>query len=153
MSDCKFCDPKILNEQVFLENKGASALVCIAPNCPGHSLVISKKHAQHMLDLEEEDVRDVAELVFQVKKILAVVFQTRCFTDVLQDGLYAHQTLPHLHFHVYPRTQNDFTREQFYGMTLRDRVDWQNGEGLLSMDQIHQIRDNYRVTAKSLDLI
>ena len=106
MSDCKFCDPKILNEQVFLENKGASALVCIAPNCPGHSLVISKKHAQHMLDLEEEDVRDVAELVFQVKKILAVVFQTRCFTDVLQDDTRIRRFPPP--FSCLSRTQNDF---------------------------------------------
>lgn len=154
MNDCKFCDPKILEHQSFFENKGALALVCFAPICPGHSLVISKKHACQMLDLEEKDVREVIGLVYQVKKILRAVFHTDCFTDVLQDGPYAHQTLPHLHYHIYPRTEGDFTREQFYGLTLsRSRVDWQKGKGLLTPEQIEETRQLYIEAARSLDMI
>ena len=45
--------------------------------------------------------------VAEVQRRLSAVFSTTDFTVVVHDGPLAGQEVPHVHFHVIPRTQSD----------------------------------------------
>lgn len=102
MSDgCIFC--RIVAGDIpchkLAENDGALAFLDIMPLSEGHTLVIPKKHAQKVHEMDDESAQSVAVLL---RKVAAVVGGENY--NVLQNsGRGAGQEVLHVHFHIIPK--------------------------------------------------
>ena len=104
--DCIFCKitQGIIPSEKLLETEHSYAFLDIFPLSAGHCLVIPKYHAQKLHELPEEYHADVGRVLGKVAR--AVVSGTGCSDyNVLQNnGVAAHQVVPHVHFHIIPKT-------------------------------------------------
>lgn len=113
MDDCIFC--------AIVAGKAPAAMVyedelCMAfmdrfPWRPGHVLIISRAHAQHLNELPEA----TRDQVFRVAaRIRAALPESGTGCDAanifLNDGKAANQHVPHVHVHVLPRVRGDSVR-------------------------------------------
>lgn len=83
------------------------------PLSNGHTLVVPKKHAENIFDIEEEYL----ERIFLISKKIAQKMKTSLGIDGVNlyhaSGVHAEQTVFHFHLHIIPRKQDDnicFTR-------------------------------------------
>jgi len=110
MSDCIFC--KIASEEIpstkLYEDGSVLAFLDIKPAAKGHALVIPKKHYHTLLDISHEELR---ELMAVVQKVAAAVVSTvpgvQGFNVIQSNNEAAGQVIPHLHFHIIPRSKGD----------------------------------------------
>ncbi len=110
---CVFCDivaGSAPDHRVWEDNL-CIAFLDIYPIRPGHVLVVSKEHQQHLGDLAD----GAGEHLFTVgARIGAALREDAIGCDavhfVLNDGRAANQTVPHVHLHVLPRRRGDFLR-------------------------------------------
>jgi diadenosine tetraphosphate (Ap4A) HIT family hydrolase len=91
--DCVFCHP---GERVLKENEFAQVILSNPRKVPGHFLVIPKRHIEKPWELTNEELVAVFELIFFVEKKII---------GKLGDGA---DVKDHVHFHVYPRSLQDY---------------------------------------------
>jgi histidine triad (HIT) family protein len=107
--DCLFC--KIANaeipSEVIYEDDYVTAFLDAHPLTEGHTLVVSKKHAENILDLADESVCPVFSAVKKVTGMLQKSLNPRGFTIGINHGKISGQSIDHLHIHVIPRFDND----------------------------------------------
>ncbi len=87
--------------------EGWYAFLDIFPRREGHTLVIPTTPVQRIADLTEEQRSMLMNGVVEAQKRLSNHFNTTDFTVVVHDGPLAGQEVPHVHFHILPRTKND----------------------------------------------
>lgn len=111
---CAFCE--IIDGRrpahVVLDDEVAVAFLDVAPLFPGHTLVVPRRHAVTLPDLEVDELGPFFERV----QIL-----TRAMRDVLgAEGAFVannnvvSQSVAHLHVHVVPRRRRDGLRGFFW---------------------------------------
>ena len=107
--DCVFC--KIINKQIpaykVYEDENIFAFLDIDPLAKGHTVVVPKKHAENILDLDDDDL---SQLFLGVKKItqhLQDKLQPAGFNIGINMRKYAGQAVEHLHIHILPRFKGD----------------------------------------------
>jgi histidine triad (HIT) family protein len=107
--DCIFC--KVLagdipSERIY-EDDHTIAVMDINPWTRGHAVVIPRKHAENLFEIEDGELEHVA----LAAKRVATAMRDRLGCDgvnLLQsNGAAAWQTIFHLHFHVIPRYEDD----------------------------------------------
>jgi len=106
---CKIISNEIPSQKIF-EDETTFAFLDINPVSKGHALVISKKHYETLVDVPEEELK---QLIISVKKVAqAIIKATKSFGfNVLQNnGKVAGQLVNHVHFHVIPRFENDLIK-------------------------------------------
>ena len=112
---CKIGAGDIPSVKIY-ESDGVLAFLDISPVEKGHTLVLSKRvHSPTLLDTPPDVL---AEVLSVVRKVGAAMMQVGFggFNVVQNNFLDAGQTVPHLHFHVIPRTK---------GRTAP--LDWESG--------------------------
>ncbi|MBA45659.1 MAG: hypothetical protein CMB31_03635 [Euryarchaeota archaeon] len=82
------------------------AFLDINPQRPGHTLVVPKEQAQRIAELSSESRRDLMDGVVEVQRRLSIEFETTDFSINVNDGPLAGQEVPHVHFHIIPRTKS-----------------------------------------------
>lgn len=110
MKDCIFC--KIVRSELpshkLYEDENILAFMDIQPVNPGHLLIIPKKHA--------EFVSEVDDNVFGKMNVIAKNLNTAIRKSGLKaegvnfflaDGKAAGQEVSHVHLHIFPRFKND----------------------------------------------
>ena len=109
MENCLFC--KIIASQITCykvqETKHSLAFLDIKPHAQGHTVVIPKKHAMTIFDLDDESVK---HLICDVKEVMKKLDQKLCpigFNVGWNNGTGAGQVVPHLHIHIFPRYAGD----------------------------------------------
>ena len=107
--DCIFCRI-IAGEipgQIVQEDERTVAFMDISPATRGHTLVVPRRHARDLLEIEAEDL----EAVILAAKRLASRMPERLGADGVNllnsCGRAAWQTVFHFHLHVIPRYQDD----------------------------------------------
>ena len=116
MENCVFC--KIVSEKVpeslVYSDEKAIAFLDIRPVNPGHTLVIPRKHAVGLSDLDEETGAHVFKVAMRVASALRHS-GVKCegVNLLLSDGLAAFQEIFHVHLHVIPRFEGDNFRFSF----------------------------------------
>jgi histidine triad (HIT) family protein len=89
------------------EDEHTIAFMDIAPAARGHALVIPKRHAADLLEIDPESLAHTA----QAAQRLAARMQDRLQTDGINllnaCGAAAWQTVFHFHIHVIPRYEGD----------------------------------------------
>lgn len=109
MSDCIFC--KIANKEIpaniVFENDMVMAFLDRNPISLGHVLIIPKKHAENIYDVEEEYLKEIILVAKKIALIYKEVFGINNLNLLHNAGKYGQQVVFHLHFHLIPRKEGD----------------------------------------------
>ncbi len=90
---------------ILYEDQKHIVILDINPFEKGHILVIPKKNYETILDMSEEDFLDLQKIVLKFAKKVHSVFGGGL--NVNQNNYKeANQEVPHVHFHIFPRTEN-----------------------------------------------
>lgn len=105
--NCPFCDPA---ERVLKSNQHANVILSNPHKVPGHFLVTPKRHVEQPWKLTHEELADIFDLIFFIEqKILGKLGEG---VDIRQNYRpFLEQSklkVDHVHFHVYPRSLNDY---------------------------------------------
>jgi len=103
---CKIVAGEIPSYKIY-EDKNTFAFLDIKPINPGHVLVVSKKHYQNIEEITEDDLRDLILVVKKIGAILKTKLGVAGYNVYENNDPVAGQAVPHIHFHVIPRTEND----------------------------------------------
>ena len=89
------------------EDEYTYAFLDIAKDAIGHTVIVSKKHVNNVLDADVETLSHVMETISKISNH----YVNNCGFDgvnVLNNsGSSAEQSVMHLHFHIIPRKEND----------------------------------------------
>jgi histidine triad (HIT) family protein len=85
------------------ETEHALAFMDIMPRGPGHSLVIPKKPARNILDVDPASLAAVMRTVQKVSRAAMKAFEAPGLTVQQFNEAEGGQVVFHLHFHVIPR--------------------------------------------------
>jgi len=103
---CKIISGEIPSFKVY-ENEQVLAFLDIKPVHPGHTLVIPKKHAANLEEINELDLKEVILAVKKIGQMLKDRLAIPGYNVSLNNDPVAGQEISHLHFHVIPRHPND----------------------------------------------
>ena len=101
---CKIAAGKLSSTKVY-EDAATLAFLDISPINKGHILVIPKKHAVNLLDVDEKTLSLTMQTVQRIARALR---KYAAGVNIGQNNdRAAGQIVDHLHFHVIPRRTND----------------------------------------------
>ena len=110
MQECVFCQI-VAGESpasIFYEDEIVLGFMTIGPVTTGHAMIIPKRHAAYLADLDEETGRHLWTIT---QRTAAAIRESgvRCegINLFLADGEAALQEIFHLHIHVIPRYAGD----------------------------------------------
>lgn len=92
---------------VVADRKLTLSFVDPAPVQPGHVLVIPKRHAPTLLDLEADEASEVIEHARRIMGALVRALAAEGVNAYQNNGVAAGQSVPHYHMHVVPRRDGD----------------------------------------------
>ena len=110
MNDCIFCQIREGKSpaSIFYEDEVVLGLMTIGPVNTGHAMVIPKRHAASLSDMDEETGRHLFTIT---QRTAATIRESgvRCegINLFLADGEAAFQEVFHVQMHVFPRHQGD----------------------------------------------
>ena len=96
-----------LPANIVYEDEHTLAFLDINPTAKGHTLVIPKEESEDIFKLSEESAKN---LILTVKKVSVAVknaVRAEGVNIIVNNGKSAGQIVPHLHFHIIPRNEND----------------------------------------------
>jgi bis(5'-adenosyl)-triphosphatase len=104
---CPFCDAEIIRKEEFHATRHFLCFSNHKPVLPGHSLIIPKRHVETILDMNDEELHELAPLMKKLAAILMKAYGCSGVDIALQDGAAAGASVAHLHWHVVPRKAGD----------------------------------------------
>lgn len=115
MEECIFC--KIIRGEIPFEKVFESDnFLCILDNYPiaeGHTLIISKKHFETILDMPSDLGGEFLNCVREISSKFTKEKKAEGFNLMQNNYSAAQQEIPHLHFHFVPRKKNDGLKFRF----------------------------------------
>lgn len=109
MSDpaCPFCSA---DDLVLKENDHAIVILSNPRKVPGHFLVLPKRHIEEPWQLTADELTDIFKLIFFIEQRILGKLGTG--VDIRQNYRpFLNQSrlkVDHVHFHVYPRSDEDY---------------------------------------------
>jgi len=103
---CKIVAVEIPASVVF-ENESILTLLDIGPLSEGHLLVIPRKHYSKLSDLPPSESAQLGAVLPRMARALLEVTHAEGFNVLLNEGRTAGQLVPHVHFHIIPRSPRD----------------------------------------------
>ncbi|KAL7007194.1 Dinucleoside triphosphate hydrolase [Cystobasidiomycetes sp. EMM_F5] len=97
-----------VTKQVFFRSKLSFGIVNLKPIVDNHVLVVPKRLVKRFADLTPEECADLFVSVRDVGREIERATNAKSLTIACQDGVYAGQSVPHLHVHILPRHPGDF---------------------------------------------
>ncbi|MFA5169593.1 MAG: HIT family protein [Candidatus Paceibacterota bacterium] len=115
MEDCIFC--KIINKEIpahkIYEDDSVFSFLDNRPVSKGHVLVIPKKHAKDIFELDEETLKKISSVAKKIAQKMKDSLSIDGVNLYHASGEAAEQTVFHFHLHIIPRRKDDnlcFTR-------------------------------------------
>lgn len=102
---CAFCEPKVLEAQVFYRGDGALGMLTHKPAVPGHVLIVPERHVERFEDLSAEEILAIGKTIQKVDIMVRKVFGYSDYLLIQKNGRGAGQSVPHVHFHYLPAAQ------------------------------------------------
>ena len=113
MDNCVFC--RIANEnseKKIYENLNFFSIFDKNPTTDGHSLVISKKHFENILDIPDSLGPELLDCIKNTVLILIKEKKADGFNVFNNNFKVAGQLVDHVHFHIIPRKENDGLKDK-----------------------------------------
>ena len=130
MEDCIFC--KIIAGEIpstaVYEDEDFKAILDVGPAARGHVIIIPKKHAANIYELEDEDAAKVFPIAKKIATALKKTYDCDGVNVLQNNGKAAGQTVFHFHMHLIPRYENDGNQ---------DRLCWNHQE--VSPEEMEEI--------------
>ena len=108
-SNCVFC--KIVAKQIpasiVLETEALLAFLDVNPLADGHLLVIPREHYERIIDVPDDTLAKLAASFPRLGRALLEVSGVAGFNLLQNNGSVAGQVVPHVHFHLIPRQEDD----------------------------------------------
>lgn len=108
--NCPFCNP---TDRVLKENEHALVILSNPRKVPGHFLVLPKRHVTEPWQLTADELIDIFKLIFLVEQRILGKLGTG--VDIRQNyrpfKKPSRLKVDHVHFHVYPRANEDYLYE------------------------------------------
>jgi histidine triad (HIT) family protein len=107
--DCIFCKVlagEIPSERVY-EDDHTIAVMDINPWTRGHAVVIPRKHAENLFEIEDSELEHVAVAAKRLATKMRDTLGCDGVNLLQSNGRAAWQTIFHLHVHVIPRYDGD----------------------------------------------
>ena len=117
-STCIFCD--LPREKWLLESEHFFAIYDHFPVSPGHTLVISKRHATDFFDLSADEMASFHDMIHQVREMLDREYKPEGYKLGMNCGAVAGQSVFHFHLHIIPRFARDHLNENRKRRGLRE---------------------------------
>lgn len=104
---CPFCDS---TDRVLKQNEHAQVILSNPRKVPGHFLVIPKRHVEKPWELKPEELSAIFELIFFVEqRIIGKLGEGANIRQNYLPFIDENQVkVNHVHFHVIPRSNNDY---------------------------------------------
>ena len=97
---CKIIRGEIPSKKVY-EDELCYAFLDIQPQAPGHALIVPRRHAEGLNDLEALTDTELAACLRAARQVAGKLgVEDGGYRLVSNCGEHACQTVPHLHFHV-----------------------------------------------------
>lgn len=121
IQQCIFCQivSKKMPTKIVYEDDGFIAFLDINPINPGHTLVIPKEHSETILDVNPETLSKLAKVVKIVAEAVAKALNVDGVNVMQNNKEIAGQGVPHIHFHVIPRFNEDGVQYFFGSQTKK----------------------------------
>ena len=109
MDDCIFCKLAngVIPTETAYENDYVRVIADANPANVGHLLVITKKHAANLTELDEETAAEVMKAVRKTVIAMKQALNPDGINVIQNNGEAAGQTVMHFHMHVIPRYFGD----------------------------------------------
>jgi len=108
-SECIFC--KIskgeINVPRIYENDNFFSIPDAHPKVKGHSLIISKRHFETILDMPSSLGQELLDCIKKTSAILMKKHNSEGFNVANNNFEASGQTVKHIHFHILPRKKGD----------------------------------------------
>ena len=114
MEKCVFC--KMTNEEIparkIYENSGFFSIPDKNPRTKGHSLIISKKHFETILNMNSTLGQEFIDCIKGTVMKLMKEEKFDGFNIINNNFPAAGQVVKHVHFHIIPRRKGDDSRKE-----------------------------------------
>ena len=115
---CLFC--KIVNKEIdskiIYEDDKVVCFLDINPDCPGHSLIIPKKHFECLDDIDENTLTYIMKVSKIIKNKLETKLNCDGLTLIQNNGVV--QEIKHFHLHLKPfyKNKKELNIEEVYNL-------------------------------------
>lgn len=89
------------------EDERVFAFLDINPLTLGHTLVVPKEPAPTLDALTDESAAALGRVLPRICRAVIAVTGVRDYNVLENNGIAAHQTVPHVHFHIIPKPSRD----------------------------------------------
>jgi histidine triad (HIT) family protein len=107
--ECVFC--KIISGQIpaakIYESDKIISFLDISPANKGHVLIVPKRHYDTIFEIDERDLRELAEAIKRVSSAVAAATHASGINILSNIGEDAGQVIKHFHIHIIPRFKGD----------------------------------------------
>lgn len=106
---CIFCEIASGNipSATLYEDEDFRVIFDLGPATHGHALILPKKHAADIFELDEDSVAKVFVLAKKMAEKMTKVLGCDGFNILQNNGEVAGQTMFHFHVHLIPRYKDD----------------------------------------------
>ncbi len=102
--DCIFCNLEIVESQSVFEGEYLRILVDYAPRVKGHLLIFPKRHIVKAHEMSREEWEEFSIMIPKAVKFFSEYLNTDQYIVLEKNGPNAFQDIPHVHFHLFPVT-------------------------------------------------
>jgi histidine triad (HIT) family protein len=108
-SDCIFCAIVAgrAPAHIVASDERTLSFMDINPATDGHALVVPKRHAENIFDIDPHDAEAVMDAARRLAGLLRSVLEPDGVNLIQANGRAAFQTVFHFHMHVVPRYAGD----------------------------------------------
>lgn len=92
---------------IIYEDEETLAFLDIAPNNPGHTLVIPKQHSRNLLDISEDSWLAVMRTARTLAPVIKAAVDADGINIAMNNEAAAGQVVFHTHVHIIPRHEGD----------------------------------------------
>lgn len=103
---CKIIAGEIPSATVY-EDENFKVIMDISPAAKGHMIMLSKKHCENLLELDDESAASALIIARKLAKALTDELNCDGFNLVQNNGQASGQTVFHFHIHLIPRYDGD----------------------------------------------
>ena len=107
--DCIFC--KIINKEIpnytVYEDEFVLAFLDVEPCSKGHTVIIPKRHANNLSEITDEEWQKLMKSLRAVQQKIEEIIKPAGMNIGINNGNAAGQAVPHVHWHIIPRYEND----------------------------------------------
>lgn len=109
MENCVFCKiiKKELSSKIVYENESTICILSKDMEVYGHTLILPKIHYENLYDIPEKLLTELSNTIKFLAQEYKISINATGINILHASGKDAQQSVPHFHYHLFPRFKND----------------------------------------------